>query len=133
MFGLIALVGSVVAGVVQPNVLDYGTFLRLTLGGFLLQFAISGITFFASCLFNNSGNSLTIGAGLPITFFAFNLLSGMSGKLEFLRYFSLITLFDRNAIIDGKGYVAKLIILAVIGLVLYVAGIKAFKEKDLPL
>ena len=27
MFGLIAVVGSTVAGIVQPNVLDYGTFL----------------------------------------------------------------------------------------------------------
>ena len=61
------------------------------------------------------------------------ILFRMSDKLDFLKYFSLITLFDRNAIIDGKGYVAKFVILAIIGLVLYVAGIKAFKEKDLPL
>ena len=133
MFGLIALVGSVVAAIVQPDILNYNTFLMLTLGGFLLQFAISGITFLCSCIFNNSSKSLTIGAGLPLMFFAFNIMSGMSDKLEFLKYFSLITLFDSNAIIDGKGYAAKLIILAVLGIILYVAGIKIFKEKDLPL
>ncbi|MBC8080878.1 MAG: ABC transporter permease subunit [Gorillibacterium sp.] len=133
MFGFIAGVGSAVAAIVQPGVLDYGVFLTLTLGCFLFQFAISGITFFASCVFNNSSRSLTVGAGLPLAFFAFNLLASMSDELQFLKNFSLITLFDRDAIMDGKGYLAKLIILAVIGIVLYVAGIKAFKEKDLPL
>jgi len=133
MFGLIASVGSAVAAISQPGALDYKTFLILTLGCFLLQFAISGITFFASCLFNNSSKSLTLGAGLPIAFFAFNLLSNMSHKLEFLRYLSLITLFDSKAIMDGKGYAAKLVILFIMGIVLYIAGIKVFKEKDLPL
>lgn len=133
MFGLIAVVGSTVARVIQPGALDYATFLTLTLGCFLLQFAISGITFFASCYYNHSGKSLTLGAGLPIAFFAFNLLSGMSDQLSFLKNLSLITLFDSEAIIAGEGYVAKLIVLAVFGIVLNVAGIKVFKEKDLPL
>ena len=57
----------------------------------------------------------------------------MSDKIEFLKYFSLITLFDSDAIIDGEGYATKLIILAVIGVILYATGIKVFKEKDLPL
>jgi len=57
----------------------------------------------------------------------------MSDKLSFLKYFSLITLFDSKAIIDGHSYGAKLIILVVLGIVLYVAGIKVFKEKDLSL
>jgi len=133
MFISVAAVGSLVAAIVQPGILDYGNFLILTLGCFLLQFAISGIAFFASCLFNNSGKSLTIGAGLPIAFFAFHLLSGMSDKLEFLKYFTLITLFDSNAILDGSGYTPQLIILVAIGVILYLVGIKLFKEKDLPL
>lgn len=133
MFALIGAVGVSAAAIVQPNVLDNSAFLMLTLGCFLFQFAISGITFFSSCIFSNSKKSLTIGAGLPVAFFALNLLSGMSDKLSFLKYLSLNTLFDSNAIIDGKGYAAKLIMLVVIGIVLYVAGIKVFKEKDLSL
>lgn len=133
MFGLISVIGVSVASIVQPNVLDCSAFLMLTLGCFLLQFTISGIAFFASCIFNNSSKSLAIGAGLPLAFFAFKLVSGMSDKLEFLKYISINTLFDTKAIIDGKDYAVKLIILAAIGVVLYVSGIKVFRKKDLPL
>jgi ABC-2 type transport system permease protein len=133
MFGVIAVLGISVAAIVQPNVLDYGAFLRLTLGCFLLQLALSGIAFLASCIFSNSSKSMAYGAGIPLAFFAFKLVSGMSDKLEFLKYFSLNTLFDSKAIMNGESYAAKLIILAAVGVILYVAGIKVFKEKDLPL
>ncbi|HZK54335.1 MAG TPA: ABC transporter permease subunit [Desulfosporosinus sp.] len=133
MFSLIAVLGVSVAAIVQPDVLDYETFLMLTFGCFLLQFAISGIAFFSSCVFNNSSKSLALGAGLPLAFFAFKIVSGMSDKLEFLKYLSLNTLFDTNAIMDGSGYAVKLIVLAAMGVMLYIAGISAFKKKDLPL
>lgn len=133
MFGGIAAAGVGAAAVVQPGVLDYSTFLLLTLGGFLLQFAISGITFFCSCVFNHSSRSLAFGAGLPLAFFAFKLLSTMSDKLDFLKYFSLNTLFDTNSIISGGGYATNLAVLAAVGVLLYAAGVKVFKEKDLPL
>ena len=133
MFGLIVAFGVGVAAIVQPDVLNYGDFLMLSFGCFLLQFAISGIIFFSSCLFNNGGKSLAIGAGVPLAFFAFKMISGMSDKLELLKYCTINTLFDTNAIMDGKDYTLKLIMLAVIGVVFYVAGIKAFNKKDLPL
>jgi ABC-2 type transport system permease protein len=57
----------------------------------------------------------------------------MGDKLEFLKYISLNTLFDTKSIMYGEGYAVKLIILASIGLILYVAGIVAFKKKGLPL
>lgn len=133
MFGLIAVVGVSVAAIVQPDVLNYGSFLMLTLGCFLLQFALSGIAFFASCISNNASKSLSIGAGIPLTFFAFKLLSGMSDKLEFLKYLSLNTLFDTKAIMAGEGYAVKLIILAAVGVMFYASAISVFKKKDLPL
>ena len=133
MFGLIAAVGCGVAATAQPGGLDYGKFLLLTLGAFLLQFAFSGITFLSSCIFNHSGKSLALGAGFPLAFFACHLLSQMSKSLTFFKYFSLITLFDANAIIRGEGFIIKLTVLAVAGIILYIAGIKVFKEKDLPL
>ena len=103
--------------------LDYGKFLTMTFGGFLFQFAISGISFFASCVFNSTSKSLMIGAGLP-ALLAFNLLSGMNKKLEFLKAFSLVTLFDTKAVIDGEGYVIKFALLAAMGIILYVVGVK---------
>jgi ABC-2 type transport system permease protein len=133
MFALVAGVGVGVAAMVQPGVLDNAAFLRLTLGEFLLQWAISGIVFCASCIFNRSSRSLSFGAGLPALFFATNLLAGMSRDIEFLKYFSLITLFDTDSIISGEGYAIKLAALGALAVVLYVVGMKVFKEKDLPL
>jgi ABC-2 type transport system permease protein len=133
MFAFIAGVGVGVAAIVQPGVLDEAAFLRLTFGEYLLQFAISGIVFCASCIFNRSSRSLIFGAGLPILFFVTNLLSVMSKDLEFLKYFSLITLFDTEAIISGQGYALGLVVLAGVAVVLYAVGMKVFKEKDLPL
>jgi ABC-2 type transport system permease protein len=133
MFALIAGIGVGVAAITQPGVLDNAAFLRLTLGEYLLQFAISGIVFCASCIFNRSSHSLSFGAGLPILFFATNLLTGMSKDLDFLKYFSLITLLDTDSIISGEGYAIKFIILTIVAIVLYIIGIKVFKEKDLPL
>jgi ABC-2 type transport system permease protein len=133
MFALIAGVGVGVAAITQPGVLDNAAFLRLTFGEYLLQFAISGIVFCASCVFNRSSRSLSFGAGLLILFFATNLLAGMSKDIDFLQFFSLITLFDTDSIISGEGYAIKLIVLAVLAIILYITGIKVFKEKDLPL
>ncbi len=133
MFLLVAGVGIGVAAIVQPGVLDNQAFLMLTVGEFLLQFAISGIVFCASCIFNRSNRSLIFGTGLPILFFVTNLLAGMSKDLEFLKYFSIITLFDTDSIISSQGYAVKLIVLGVMAIVLYIIGMKVFKEKDLPL
>lgn len=133
MYVLIGAVGSGVAALVQPGELDYGVFFKMLFGSFLLQLAISGVAFCASCVFNSTKRSLIFGAGVPIFFFATNLLSGMSDKLEPLKYTSLITLFDTKAIIDGGGYALQFTVLVVIGLALYVVGIFAFRKKDLPL
>ncbi len=65
--------------------------------------------------------------------FATNLLAGMTQNLEFFKYFSLITLSDTGPIIIGQGYAVNFIILAGVALVLYMIGMKVFKENDLPL
>jgi ABC-2 type transport system permease protein len=133
MYVVIAAIGIVVAAIAQPGILDNGAILRLSLGAVALQFAISGIVFCSSCIFNRSSRSLIFGAGLPIIFYAANLLATISEDLAFFKYFSLLTMFDTKSIISGQGYALSYIVLAVIALVLYVAGMKVFKEKDLPL
>lgn len=133
MFALVFVVGYGVAELVQPGVLPVEKFFMLTLGSLLLNLAVSGITFFASCLFNRSSHSLALGAGLTVFFFATNMLSGMSESLEILKNVTIITLFDSNAIIQSGSYGAQLIILLGLTLLLYLMGIAVFKRKDLPL
>lgn len=133
MFGLVFVVGYGAAELVQPGELPVKEFFILTVGSLLLHLAVSGITFFASCLFNRSSNSLALGAGLTVFFYAANLLSGMSDSLEFLKSATIITLFDTNAIIQNESYGGQFVLLAMLTFVLYFIGIIVFKRKDLPL
>lgn len=133
MFGVIAGVGCIAANAFQPGALDIKVFLLMDLGSFLLAFAISGVCYSASCVFNLSKNSLAIGAGLPLTFFVCNLMAKMGDGLANFKYFSLMTLFDTDKILTGSGYAPKLIALAVIGVTLYALGMVVFSRKDLPL
>lgn len=133
MFGLVFVVGYGVAELVQPGELPVKEFFILTVGSLLLHLAVSGITFFASCLFNRSSNSLALGAGLTVFFYAANLLSGMSDSLEFLKSATIISLFDTNAIIQNQSYGGQFVLLAMLTFTLYFIGIIVFKRKDLPL
>ncbi|ASS76461.1 hypothetical protein CIG75_16840 [Tumebacillus algifaecis] len=134
MFLIITLVGlssiQIFQGDVDINEKDY---LMLNLGLFLLMFATSGISFFFSCVFNLSKNSLAWGAGIPMAFFLLHLMGDVDSSLEGLKYVSMNTLFDTHAILNGGNYAVQFAALAVIGIVLYVLGIRVFKQKDLPL
>ncbi len=112
------------------NVQDY---FMMNFGAFLLIFAISAIAFFCSCLFNSANNSMAFGAGIPVAFYLLHMMSGFGEGLEFLKYFSINTLYDPYAIVKGGSFGIQFIVLAIIGVVLYVLAVKVFKEKDLPL
>lgn len=134
MIVLIGASATIASLIVKAN-MDYGNLWLVILGLVLFCFATSGICFAASCWFNKSGQSLLIGAGVPVAFFLLNSLSGLitiSGK-EFLKYFSLNTLFDTSAVLGGSGFILQFAAMAVIGVVLYAIGITKFLRKDLPL
>lgn len=112
---------------------DAFAFLMMNLGFLLLMLAVSGISFLASCIFNLSKFSLALGAGLPFAFLILNLLSTVNETLEPLRYFSLMTLFDTEAIMRGELYAPQFVALAVLAVALYAFAIRVFKRRDLPL
>lgn len=133
LLGFVTLVGVVMSELLFPGELDVKGFIVLNCGALLLYFALTGISFFASCLFNDTKNSLAIGAGLPVGSLLLQMIADTGEKFEFLRYFSLYTLFDPAQITSGEGYLLSFLVLAVIGVVLYGAGIFAFTKRDLPL
>jgi len=111
-----------------------GKYLLLNLGVFLLMFAISSISFLFSCVFNLTKNSLALGAGIPVAFLIFKIMAEASTSLEGFKYATLNTLFTPSHIIGDDGtYLPQFAILAALGVVLYMVGVKVFKEKDLPL
>ena len=119
-------------------------------GLYLLTEAMAGICYLASCLFNLSKYALALGGGLNIWFFICSLL-GMFGsenmvntgmgveELGMFNRLSLVGLFDIDALgtvgseaVDTS-FVPKLIALAAVAIVCYVAGAIRFQKKDLPL
>ncbi len=108
-------------------------YLLLNFGLFLLMFATSGVSFLFSCIFNLSKNYMAFGAGIPLAFFLFDMMANVSSSLEAAKYFSLNTLFNTDNILSGDGYIIQFVILFIIGVLLYGASMKIFKEKDLPL
>jgi len=134
MCTVITLVGLAAIRLFQSDIeVDVADFLLVNLGLLLLLFATSGISFLFSCVFNLSRHSVALGAGIPIAFFLFDLMSSVSEDLEFFKYFTINTLFDRDAILAGESVLLPFAVLAVIGVVLYGIGVRVFTKKDLPL
>jgi ABC-2 type transport system permease protein len=135
MFATVTIIGLIAVAAAHGTAIDFATmdFVNLNLGIFLFAFATAGISFCASCVFNLSGKSLAFGAGIPMAFFVFEIMSGAGSDFEFLRYLSLNTLFNASAITGGGSFIIQFAVMGAIGAVLYLLGIKVFKEKDLPL
>ena len=95
-------------------------------------FLAGGIAFAIACWFNKSRYTLAITSLILGAFFLFFMLSQLN-DLEFLRYFSVQTLFDMDAVLDGDSVVWQLVAMVVIAIPLYVIGAMKFLKKDLPL
>ncbi|MGF7047313.1 ABC-2 type transport system permease protein [Paenibacillus sp. DS2015] len=134
MFVILTIVGVLSVHTFQSDIdLNISDLIMLNVGLFLLMFATSSISFLFSCIFNLSKNSLAFGAGIPLAFFLFEMMGKVDSSLEGFKYLSLNSLFDTNAIINNDIYVIQFILLGAVGIVLYLIGIRVFKEKDLPL
>ena len=124
--------------------LTYGELILLNVGAFVTMFALSGISFLASCWFNRSKYSMSIGGGLNMFFLVATMLGLFGSKvlpsvvrlsaLNFFNYTSLISLFDVVSLLDGTtAFIWKFAILIVVGLICYIVGSIKFQKKDLPL
>ncbi|CUH93479.1 ABC transporter permease subunit [Herbinix luporum] len=133
MIGIVTLVGIILSNIMFPGKLDVPGFLLLNLGALLLYYSITGIGFFASCLFNDTKNSLMIGAGIPVAFLVIQMISDIGEKTSFLKYFTLFTLYDPSKIISGDSCILQFITLIIIAVLMYTIGIYVFDKRDLPL
>lgn len=89
-----------------PGLLETGKFIKLNIVTLLTILAVSGVSFFFSCLFSDSKNSLAFGAGIPILFLIFRLLRALSDNLSWMKYLSFYTFIDSQKIFAGGPYFA---------------------------
>lgn len=124
--------------------LTYGELILLNVGAFVTLFAMSGVSFLASCWFNRSKYSMSLGGGINMFFLVATML-GLFGSdvlpkvvrlkaLNFFNYCSIISLFDEISILGSTTtFIWKFAILVGIGIICYTIGGLKFEKKDLPL
>lgn len=132
---VIAILGAgVIFSEIQfPGELELTKFLTVNLALFLYLFAISSITFFASCLFNDGKNAVLLGTSLPVGFLIVQMLTAQGDKLEVLKYFTLLTLYQPNKIIVADYQPWPLLALAMVGIIFYLLAVLIFKRRNLPI
>lgn len=134
LLSLIALTGLALSQIMFPGELDVGMYISLNLGAVMLFLALSSICFFFSCLFDDTRYSLALGGGIPVLFFIISLLTNMGMGHEWLRYLTLLTLYDPAKILYGQQSVFMVsLVFAAIAAALYSAAIHVFSRRDLPL
>jgi ABC-2 type transport system permease protein len=110
------------------------TIIKLNLGLLALALAFSGICFAASCVFNLSKHAIGLGGGVICAFLLAPLIAMFGQNFTFLRYLTIVTLYDVPGIMaSATGWAWRLAGLAGVALATYAAGALAFTRKDLPL
>jgi ABC-2 type transport system permease protein len=126
------IIGIVSSEAMFAGELEISKYIQLNVSVFFLHLAVSGIAFFGACFFNESKGYFAVGAGIPILFYLIQMLANMGDKLDFLKYFTLYTLFPGDKIMSGdEGALVSNIVLVGIAVILYVTGIVRFIKKDL--
>lgn len=132
LFLLTGICGEICAAVQFPGQLDEPVFWQLLAGCFFLHALLGGIAFFAACRGKNMRTFVLAGAGIPVAFLLLHMLAATGGMWGILRFGTVFTLFDIEAILAGEGicflYMALLCAGAV---VLYALGVNSFRKRDL--
>lgn len=132
LVALITGLGLFLSSVFQPGRLNIPAFLKMNLGVLALHLFISGLSFFFSCLFSDTCWSLSFGSGLPVLFLLLQMLSKTGSRAKVLQYLTPFTLFDPLPYARDLSAWPQTMILFLMGLLLYAAGIGVFMRKDLP-
>ena len=132
IFMVLTGIGIAMCAGMYPGMLKIGLFIVLNLVTLAATLVVSGISFFFSCLFNETRLSLAFGVGIPLLFVVFRMVHSLSEKIDWLKYLTVYTVVDIERLLSGGSYaiIATLILLGVTA-VLYAAGIIIFNKKSL--
>lgn len=127
-------VAVIMSELMFPGLLDAGIYLQLNLLGFMCVLVISGFGFFLSCLFNDTKNSIGLGASIPVLFVVLKMVSAVSEETAFLKYFTLYSLVDIPKVLEGGSYAFVTSgVLFILAFAIYAAAIELFHRRSLAL
>ncbi|MGO4183413.1 ABC transporter permease subunit [Paenibacillus sp. TAF43_2] len=113
---------------------DGSRFILLNVIAWMLFFAVGGISFFVSAFSSDEKKALGISGIITFGMFGLDMLGKISANIDWLKYFSLFSLYRPSEIASGSSDpVLALVILFLIGLAGFMAGIRTFSKRDLPL
>lgn len=114
--------------------LSVSKFLFLNFGLFILELFLASLCFMFACLFDELKFSIGLGAGCGMMFFLIQMLSQVNEDVEFLKYFTPLTLFNPENLI--KYETNSLLCLAILfgcSISFFIIGVAKFKTRDLSL
>lgn len=133
LFAALFAIGVLVSESMFPNLLEIGAYFRLNVTTMLVDMVIMMISFFFSCLFNDTKFSLGFGAGIPILFIFMNMIGGASKDAEILKKISIFGWYDSVELVRGGEILGTNILYIGIIIILFIASVIVFKRKGLPL
>jgi ABC-2 type transport system permease protein len=117
-----------------PGQLAIGEFLAFGWVTYLVLIVIAGIGFFSSCVFDETRYSLALGAGLPVLFLIFRMVSTLSDYIAWMRYLTVYSFVDIERILDDPAYLLPVtLILVAVGGVLFAGAVRVFDRRSLAL
>lgn len=127
-----AIVVIVMSAVMWPGLLDVKNYIILNIVTVSLLVAISSICFLASSFFSTSKYSVGASSALVTVFIMVNMLKGVSAELEFLKFFTPISVLDTTRILTDSTY-AFIVVACMVAfsLVTFIASAVVFDKKDL--
>ena len=132
LFVLTGICAEICVSMHPAGQLSQEIFWQLLVGCFFLHALLGGIAFFAACKGKNMRSFVLAGAGIPVVFLLMHMGSAVGGMWGILRYITVFSLFDIEAILSGEGFIFLYMALLCAGaLVLYALGVNSFRKRDL--
>jgi ABC-2 type transport system permease protein len=133
LFAALFIVGVLSAEAMFPGELDINAFFRLNVTTMLVNMAVMMITFFFSCLFNETRLSLGFGSGIPIMFLLLNMLGGSGPDLKILSDISIFGFYDPVKLVAGDAVWGVNLVYIGIIITLFTCATLIFKKRRLSL
>lgn len=134
LIALIAAIGAIYSQSAFPGEMEMKQYVLLHVGVLGLHTAISGIAFFASCVFNETKWSYAVSTGIPLAGFILQALADMGNQNENLKYATFFSLFSPDRLLAGETSAYWMVaVLYVAGIALYGLGTWIFTRRNLPL
>ena len=132
MFAIAVAVAVAMSAAMFPGLLDIPRFVALNWVTCLALLTGAGIGFVSSCAASETRHSLAFGAGVPVLFFVFRMLSLLDEQTEWMKYLSAYSIVDTDRVLAGGSYtlIVTLVLVPVVA-GLFAAGVVVFDRRSL--